>query len=292
MTRIIQSPLANVLNIRVDAIDMERAVRKFCKILRDERKGYVCVAGVHGIMEAQRSRALAEVYAQADLTIPDGMPLVWVGHAQGYRDMQRVTGPDFMLRIFHQSEYSGTTHYLYGGEAGVADQLREIMCRRFPGARIVGSRTPPFRDLNKSEERELIEEIRFLHPDVIWVGISCPKQELFMYKYLPLLDTKVMVGVGAAFDYHTGRIRDSSEWVKRAGLQWLHRLIQDPKRLWKRHLRNNPVFLFQITRQLLLERLHEYPKEPAPELVTADSELGFDDTSKPQEASGTRSAVA
>ena len=264
-----QYPAANVLNVRVDAIDMERALQRVEEMLKRQSKAYICVAGVHGIMEAQKCAALADVYANADMTIPDGMPLVWVGHAQGQTTMQRVTGPDFMLELFRRQSFATTTHYLYGGEAGVADRLREVLGRRFPQARILGVRTPPFRDLNPAEQREFLEEIRRLRPDVIWVGISCPKQEIFMRRYLPLLETKIMVGVGAAFDYHTGRIRDSADWVKRAGLQWLHRFIQDPKRLWKRYLLNNPPFVFRILCQLLLERLSG---TPAPRIATPRAE--------------------
>jgi len=264
-----QYPAANVLNVRVDAIDMERALQRVEEMLQRQNKAYICVAGVHGIMEAQKCAALADVYANADMTIPDGMPLVWVGHAQGQTTMQRVTGPDFMLELFRRQSFAATTHYLYGGEPGVADRLREVLGRRFPQARILGVRTPPFRDLDPAEQREFLEEIRRLRPDVIWVGISCPKQEIFMRRYLPLLETKIMVGVGAAFDYHTGRIRDSADWVKRAGLQWLHRFIQDPKRLWKRYLLNNPPFVFRILCQLLLERLSG---TPAPRVATPRAE--------------------
>ena len=256
-------PVANVLNVRVDAIHMDGAVRRVRQMLDKEQKGYICVAGVHGIMEAQASGNLASAYASADMTIPDGMPLVWVGHAQGHKDMQRVTGPDFMLELFTRPAFASTTHYLYGGEPGVVELLRDALLRRSPHARIIGIRTPPFRDLTPTEHAQLVDEIRQLRPDIIWVGISCPKQELFMRNYLPLLDTKVMIGVGAAFDYHTGRIRDSADWVKRSGLQWLHRLIQDPRRLWRRYLRTNPPFIFCILRQLLLERLHAALARPS-----------------------------
>ena len=257
--------MANVLGVEVDAIDMETAVRRMQYLVCANSKNYICVAGVHGVMEAQRSRDVACAYADAALTIPDGMPLVWVGHMQGHATMRRVTGPDFMLEIFRRKEFKRLTHFFYGGEIGVAQQLRAVMNRQFPNARIVGAETPPFRSLHADEEDRLIARIRMLRPDVIWVGISCPRQELFMRRYLPLLDTQVMVGVGAAFDYHTGRIRDSADWVKKAGLQWMHRLIQDPHRLWQRYLRNNPAFIWRIALQLLRERV--FPASaPAPDL--------------------------
>jgi len=251
---------ANVLGVDVDAIDMGRALLHIATSLQESRKGYVCVAGVHGIMEAQRYPRLAEVYSGSEMTIPDGMPLVWVGRAQGHQSMQRVTGPDLMLEIFRRKEFAGLTHYLYGGDEGVADDLRHKLTQQFPWVRIVGTCTPPYGDLSHAEQQQLIASIAELKPDIIWVGISCPKQELFMSRYLPMLDTRLMFGVGAAFDYHTGRIRDCSDWIKRAGLQWLHRLLQDLRRLWRRYLRNNPAFLFHIALQL--SGLRRYPPVP------------------------------
>jgi N-acetylglucosaminyldiphosphoundecaprenol N-acetyl-beta-D-mannosaminyltransferase len=292
MNPVKEFPTANVLNIRVDAIDMPRAVDRTRQMLRDERKAYICVAGVHGVMEAQRCPALARVYAGADLTIPDGMPLVWVGHAQGHRTMQRVTGPDFMVELFRRQEFANVKHYLYGGDDGVVEQLRDVLSRRFPHAHIVGTRTPPFRELSAAEERVLVAEIRSLKPDIIWVGVSCPKQELFMRRYLPLLDTKIMVGVGAAFDYHTGRIRDSADWMKRAGLQWLHRLLQDPKRLWKRYLRNNPPFICRIVWQLLLERLQRPAAQRQPAAAVLAPEKALRSNPEIQKESVRSSAVA
>jgi N-acetylglucosaminyldiphosphoundecaprenol N-acetyl-beta-D-mannosaminyltransferase len=253
-----QRPLAQVLGVDVDAIDMEGALAHITTALREGRKGYVCVAGVHGVMEAQRSPFVAQVYAGAEMTIPDGMPLVWVGRFQGHSSMQRVTGPDLMLEIFKRKEFSEVTHFLYGGVEGVADELRDRFTRQFPWVRIVGTCTPPFHELSSIEVQQLISRIDGLKPDIIWVGLGCPKQEQFMSKLSPILETKLMFGVGAAFDYHTGRIRDCADWIKRAGLQWLHRLLQDPRRLWRRYLRNNPAFICLIVLQII--GLRRYPK--------------------------------
>jgi N-acetylglucosaminyldiphosphoundecaprenol N-acetyl-beta-D-mannosaminyltransferase len=243
-------PYANVLGVQVEALDMERAVARVGDALSEHRKGYVCLIGVHGTMEAQRNPGLAAAYAGSMMTVPDGMPTVWVGHWQGHRCMQRVAGPDLMLEIFRRKEFAGYTHFLYGGKEGIAEELSASFKRRFPWAHIVGTCTPPFRELSHDEEEDLIATIRELKPDIIWVGISTPKQEQFMSRYLPRLETRLMFGVGAAFDFHTGRIQDCAEWIKRAGLQWLHRLMQDPRHLWRRYLRNNPAFLWRIALQL------------------------------------------
>ncbi len=251
-------PAAHVLGVDVDAIDMDEALGYVAALLQGSRKSYVCVAGVHGVMEAQRNPQLLEVYSGSEMTIPDGMPLAWVGRMQGHVAMQRVTGPDLMLEVFRRKEFAQATHFLYGGREGIAEELRDKLRKQFPWVKIVGTYTPPFRVLSEYEEEQFIATIAALKPDVIWVGISCPRQEIFMARYLPELETKLMFGVGAAFDYHTGRIRDCADWVKRAGLQWLHRLLQDPRRLWWRYLRNNPAFVWHIALQMLKAR--RYPR--------------------------------
>lgn len=246
-------PVADVLGISIDAVNMGAALDRVQALLNQRAKSYICVAGVHGVMEAQRDPALRQVYDGAAMTIPDGMPLVWVGWHQGHTTMQRVTGPDIMLEIFRRPQFAHLTHYFYGGQPGVAEQLSARFSRLFPRVHIVGTGTPPFRDLAPLELSELAAELRSSRPDILWVGTGCPRQELFMAACLPLLDTHMMIGVGAAFDFHTGRIRDCAPWIKSAGLQWLHRLLQDPRRLWKRYARNNPAFVYRIALQLLHE---------------------------------------
>ncbi len=240
---------ADVLGIDIDPTNMERALDHVRESLGGSRKGYVCVAGVHGVMEARRDHRLNPIYAGSEMTLPDGMPLVWIGRLQGHEAMRRVTGPDLMLEVFRREEFSHCRHFFYGGAPGIAEELKASLVSRFPWVSVVGTYTPPYCDLSADEESDLIARVSEVRPDIIWVGISTPRQELFMARYLARLDTKLMFGVGAAFDYHTGRIRDCDEWIKQVGMQWLHRLLQDPKRLWKRYLRNNPAFLWHITCQ-------------------------------------------
>jgi len=250
-------PRANVLGVGVHAIDMRRTLELFQNAVEERRKGYVCVTGVHGIMEAQRNPAFRSILNNSLLTAPDGMPTVWVGRWQGHSQMRRVFGPEMMLEVCAMSVAKGYTHFLYGGTDGVAEQLRAALLRRFPGLRIVGTYTPPFRPLNAAEKEDLRARVSSVSPDIFWVGLSTPKQEYFMAECLAQLDTRVMVGVGAAFDVHTGRIQDAPDWIKKAGLQWLHRLCQEPRRLWKRYLYNNPRFVLKMTSQLV--GLSKYP---------------------------------
>jgi N-acetylglucosaminyldiphosphoundecaprenol N-acetyl-beta-D-mannosaminyltransferase len=255
-------PKANVLSVAIDAINMEQALVRIEADLRLRRKGYVCLAGVHGVMECKRDPVLARIFGNAALTAPDGMPTVWVGRHQGHTHMERVAGPDLMLEVISREEFCGYSHFLCGGKEGVAEELRDQLIARYPDVKIVGTFSPPFGPMSPTQEEEFLTMINSVHPDIVWVGISTPKQERFMDRYLPLLDTTLMFAVGAAFDFHTGRISDCSDWIKRSGLQWLHRLLQDPKHLWKRYLRNIPPFLFYISLQLSGIRSYRVQRSP------------------------------
>lgn len=251
---------AEVLGVKLSAIDLSMALEMADRWIAAGKSGYICATGVHGVMEAQKDPRLLHILNHAVMNIPDGMPMTWVGRLQGLSQMDRVPGPDFMAAMCRLSADRGYRHFLYGGQPGVAELLRQALESRFPGLQIVGTFTPPFRDLNRAEEEELFAQVRASKPHILWIGLSTPKQERFMARYLEHLDVPLLVGVGAAFDYHTGRIRDCSPWIKRAGLQWLHRLLQDPRRLWKRYLRNNPAFVWNIALQML--KLRRYPHKP------------------------------
>jgi N-acetylglucosaminyldiphosphoundecaprenol N-acetyl-beta-D-mannosaminyltransferase len=248
----------NVLGIGVSAIDMGRAVYRSDQLLREGQRGYICVTGVHGIMEAQSDPELGRILNRSFLTTPDGMPTVWLGRLQGHPSMGRVYGPDYMLEMCRLSVERGYRHFLYGGNIGVARLLADNLRAQFAGIQIVGTYTPPFRNLNEAEEAELVAMVSESKPDIFWVGLSTPKQERFMARYIDRLDVKLMVGVGAAFDIHTGGIKDAPVWVKNSGLQWLHRLLQEPRRLWRRYLVNNPAFVVLTAKQLLGVKQHDF----------------------------------
>lgn len=247
----VQVPRANVLGVGVSAIDMDDAIRLSDSLIRSKGRGYVCVTGVHGVIESQSDQAFRTILNRSFMTTPDGMPLVWVGRLQGHSGMRRVYGPDYMLELCRFSVQREYRHFVYGGNPGVAARLAVELTRQFPGLHVVGSYTPPFRPLNATEDAELSALVAETKPDVFWVGLSTPKQERFMAQYSNKLDVRLMVGVGAAFDIHTGGIEDAPAWMKNLGLQWLHRLVQEPRRLWKRYLINNPKFIWNIGLQLL-----------------------------------------
>ena len=263
----ISNPRAKVLGVEVDAIDLPTAVRAVLDATSGEGKSYACLLGAHSIVESLRDPLLADAYRNAALKLPDGMPTVWFGRWQGFTQMDRVFGPDLMARVFEESQGTGQRHFLYGGLPGVAGDLAQRLLMKFPRAQIVGTYTPPFRKLTCSEEADLAAQIEDCRPDILWVGISSPKQDLFMREYSARLNVRVMVGVGAAFDFHSGRLKDSPNWVKRAGLQWFHRLLQEPRRLWRRYLRTNTLFLWLTVLAVL--RLRKFGSNP-PSVLSAD----------------------
>jgi N-acetylglucosaminyldiphosphoundecaprenol N-acetyl-beta-D-mannosaminyltransferase len=240
----------NVLGIGLSAINLDLALAAISEALEKKIKGYVCVTGVHGVMEAQHDENLRGILNRAFLNTPDGMPMVWAGRLRGHRDMDRVYGPDLMNLVCDHSRQKNWTHFFYGGADGVAQQLKRRLEEKFPGLTIVGTYTPPFRPLLAIEEAELIRTVAALKPDIIWVGLSTPKQEKFMAQYWQKLDATLMFGVGAAFDFHAGRVRQAPRWMQRSGLEWFFRLCCEPKRLWKRYLKNNPIFAWKIFWQL------------------------------------------
>jgi N-acetylglucosaminyldiphosphoundecaprenol N-acetyl-beta-D-mannosaminyltransferase len=257
----VEIPKFNVLGVAMSAMDLRVATDAVLEACAERRKGYVCVTGVHGVTEAQQDEEFRRILNGAFLNTCDGMPLVWVGRAKVGPQTKRVYGPDLMLEIMEATRDGKYSHYFYGGAPGVADALRAEMERRFPGVRIVGTHCPPFRPLTSEEDAALLAEVAAKQPDMIWVGLSTPKQERFMAAYLPRLAATVAFGVGAAFDFHTGRMREAPRWMMRAGLQWLHRLCSDPRRLWKRYAVIVPSFIGRIFLQLT--GLKKYPLTPA-----------------------------
>jgi N-acetylglucosaminyldiphosphoundecaprenol N-acetyl-beta-D-mannosaminyltransferase len=236
----------NVLGVAVSPINMGLALELIAQAIANKQKGYVCVTGVHGVSEAQNDPEFRQILNRAFLCTPDGMPLVWVGRWQGQKQMRRVYGPDLMLAVMSLSENTGWRHFFYGGADGTARMLQTKLLERFPALRIVGSYEPPFRPLNAGEKQKLQEEIRGARPDIMWVGLSTPKQERFMAQNLDQLDVTLMFGVGAAFDFLAGKVRQAPRWMQRCGLEWFFRLCCEPRRLWKRYFKNNPLFMARI----------------------------------------------
>jgi N-acetylglucosaminyldiphosphoundecaprenol N-acetyl-beta-D-mannosaminyltransferase len=244
-------PRVDVLGVGVSAITMDRALGTIDSWIARREQHYVCITGVHGVMESQRDERLREIHNRAGMVTPDGMPLVWLSRLNGVRDVERVYGPDLMAACCDRSQAHGYTHFFYGGGDGVPELLAERLRERFAGLRIVGSYSPPFRPMTPEEDEALVDRINQAAPDIVWVGLSTPKQERWMAEHVGRLRAPVMVGVGAAFDFHAGLKRQAPRWMQRSGLEWLFRLMTEPRRLWRRYLVNNPSFIWLLTRSLV-----------------------------------------
>lgn len=250
MSDVVAIPRANVLGVGISAINMDIALEQIEGWIARREQRYVCVATVHGVMECQRDPMLRQVFNNSGLTTPDGMPLVWLSRLSGFRQTRRVYGPDLMLALCRRSVERGYGHFLYGGAEGVAETLANRLGQRFPGLRFVGTYTPPFRPLTPAEDAEVVERINRAAPDIVWVGISAPKQDRWMAEHVGRLTAPVLIGVGAAFDFHSGRKRQAPRWMQGAGLEWLFRLSQEPRRLWRRYLVYNPMFVGLVLLQM------------------------------------------
>lgn len=240
-------PRYNVLGVGVSALTLA-AARDLVISVRGQRVTpghYICVTTVHGIGEARTDPTFRQILNASWLTTADGMPLVWLGPP----GVERVYGPDLLLAVCDAGRQVGLTHYFYGGNSGVAKELKSKLIARFPGLAVVGTFTPPFRPLDACETAALRADVARTRPDVLWVGLGTPKQERFMAEFAPTLDAGVLIGVGAAFDFHSGRVRQAPHWMQRNGLEWVFRLCTEPRRLGPRYLKTNPLFVLRLLAQ-------------------------------------------
>lgn len=252
-------PRYNVLGVGVSALTLARATELVVGVRGRRQAGYICHTTVHGISEARHDPAFRRVLNGSWLTTPDGMPLVWLAHRLGQREVTRVYGPDLLLAVCDAGRAVGLRHFFYGGAPGVADELARRLGERFPGLAVAGTWSPPYRPLTTEEFAALQARIAAAQVDVVWVGLGTPKQDRFMAESWQRLDAGVLIGVGAAFDFHSGRLRQAPRWMQRSGLEWLFRLFQEPRRLAVRYLVYNPLFVARALAQL--SGLKRYPLE-------------------------------
>jgi N-acetylglucosaminyldiphosphoundecaprenol N-acetyl-beta-D-mannosaminyltransferase len=241
----------NILGVKVSAINLLIAQENIKKWIETGTKRYVCVTGVHGIMESQRDSRLQDIHNQAGMVTPDGVPLVWLSLLARQPKVSRVYGPDLMSQVFEMSVKSGWRHFLYGTTPDTLAILISRLNDRFPGVNIVGSHSPPFRPLTSQEDDDEVAMINASKADIVWVGLGTPKQEHWMATHRARINTPVMVGVGAAFNMHAGLLPQAPRILQVAGLEWAFRLAVEPMRLAPRYLKNNPMFLISIARQAI-----------------------------------------
>ena len=242
-------PSAKILDIRVHALTMKLTIEIMASWIAEQNPHYVCVTPAHAIMDYRRDPSLLQIANQSGLTTPDGMGVVWLLRKMGHPQVERVYGPDLLLAACEFGLSLGWRHFFYGGAPHVAEELAERLQARFPDLQTVGTYTPPFRALTPQEDAAVIQMIRTAAPDIVWVGLSSPKQERWMATHIDQLDVPVLVGIGAAFDFHSGRKPQAPKWMQRSGLEWLFRLLSEPKRLWRRYA-EYPYFAWLVAQQI------------------------------------------
>lgn len=237
----------------MDAVQIPGVIRQIQKwIAQRHACRYIAVTGMHGITEAQHHASFKRVLNTADLVVPDGMPLVWIGRLRGHSLRRRVYGPELMFRFCAETAATHRyRHFLYGGDTGVTEDLEDVFRTRCPGVTIVGSYSPPFRELTPKEDADIVEMINSAKPDVLWVGLSTPKQEKWMHEHRDRLRVPVLVGVGAAFDFISERKKQAPRWMQEHGLEWMFRLRQEPRRLWRRYILGGAEFVMLVALELL-----------------------------------------
>lgn len=239
-----------ILNVGISAIDLAAARILIEKAVLRREKIYICVCPVSTIMECKRDEKALMSVNSASLVTPDGMPTVWLGKMMGYPSVKRVYGPELMENICDISRNKAYKNYFYGSSAGVLDKLRENLSKRYPGLIISGMYSPPFRQLTREEDDRIVNDINDRNPDIIWVGLGSPKQDIWMHEHRKSINAPVMVGVGAAFDFLAGTKPQAPRWIRNSGFEWLFRLATEPRRLWRRYLIDNTRFVYYLVKEL------------------------------------------
>jgi N-acetylglucosaminyldiphosphoundecaprenol N-acetyl-beta-D-mannosaminyltransferase len=248
----------NILGVGVSAVNMNAALDQIGGWIERREPNYVIAVPAHCIIECLRNEKLRRTYNRAGMVTPDGKPIAWICKLMGHHQVEQVRGSDLMLEVCKRSVDRGYRHFLYGGwPPDVVQQLAVKLSERFPGIQIVGTYAPPFGPVTAEEDDRIVENINASHPDIVWVGLGVAKEEFWAASHLGRVVAPVLIGVGAAFDFHSGRKPEAPRWMIRAGLEWFFRVLTEPRRLGPRYLRDNPVFIWNILRQAL-------GKEPPP----------------------------
>src|SRR3989338_8715527 len=240
-----------VLDVKIAAVNPLVACDRIRNWVKERKKIYVCAAPVSTLVQCQENEAYRQIINAAGMVTPDGMPLVWIGKWRKNKIIERTYGPDLMLALCDLGQSEGYRHYFYGGDSLTNVRLLEKLRSRFPGIRIAGSVSPPFKAVGEMEGDSVIAQINAANPDILWVGLGSPKQDYWMSIHRERLDVPVMVGVGAAFDFIAGTKLQAPPWVRRIGLEWLFRFCCEPQRMWKRYLIGNTKFIYYLIRDLV-----------------------------------------
>lgn len=245
--------LSSVIGTPIDALSWQQALARLSSWASSRQSRYVCICNVHSVVTARQDEAFATVIREADMATPDGAPVAWLMRRLGVANQERINGPDLMWRYCAEAAKRNESIYLYGGQQSTLDALQKKLSEHFPGLTVAGAYSPPYRSLTAEEDLAVVDTINASGAGTVWVGLGCPKQEKWMAEHRGRIRA-VMVGVGAAFDYHAGTIQRAPLWMQKNGLEWLHRLASEPRRLWKRYFVTNSLFMYLATIQLLKHR--------------------------------------
>jgi N-acetylglucosaminyldiphosphoundecaprenol N-acetyl-beta-D-mannosaminyltransferase len=243
----------DIAGVRVDAVNMGQALHRIEKLIQARDRAYVCLAAVHSVLACHEDKGLRQVFNASAMTLPDGMPLVWLGRKRGFPGVGRVYGPDLMLELCAYGVSRGYGHFFFGGQSDVPSKLAEALSSKLRGLKVSGTFSPPFREVSEVEDRAIIQMINESGADILWIGLGTGKQEKWMAEHHGSVSVPVMIGVGAAFDFLSGRKPQAPAWMRPIGLEWLFRLLTEPRRLWRRYAQY-PLFLVLLTRDFLNRR--------------------------------------
>lgn len=235
----------NILGVDVAVTNMQRTTNYIIKNAGKLRGQYITLTNVHTTVTAHEDEEYRNIQNEAFLALPDGKPIALALRLKGHKKARQVAGPDLMNKIWQMTENTNLTHYFYGGSQETIDKLREVLNEKYPNLKIAGMESPPFRPLLEEEDKEAIERINSANADFVWVGLGAPKQEIWMYNHKDKVNA-LMLGVGAAFDFHAGTVKRAPKWMQKCYLEWFYRLLQDPKRLWKRYVVTNTKFIYYM----------------------------------------------
>jgi N-acetylglucosaminyldiphosphoundecaprenol N-acetyl-beta-D-mannosaminyltransferase len=257
-----------IFGVEISAINMDDAIAAIEQWIEQRTPHYVCIRDAHGVIASRKDSRLCEIHKQAGLVTPDGMPLVWLSRWLGATRVERVYGPDLMRAISARSPTHGYRHFYFGGAPGIADRLAASLAAANPGLNVVGTLCPPFRAFTPEEDADMVARINSTAPDIVWVGLSTPKQEYWMASHIHQINASVLIGVGAAFDFLAGTKRQAPTWMQRNGLEWLFRLCTEPRRLWRRYLHIVPRFLILAIGEIVRRALRFQRPPPRGELCS------------------------
>ena len=258
----IRDDRVDILGVGVSPINLDDAIATIERWISEGSRNYVCITGVHGVMESRRDQRLRCIHNDAGMVTPDGMPLVWFSRFCGKSRTDRACGTDLMRKMTVVSSQRGYRQFYYGGAEGVADKLKQALITAHPKLDVAGTLCPPFRELTPEEDRAVVAAINAARPDIVWVGLSTPKQEFWMANHLGRIEVPVMVGVGAAFDFLAGTKRQAPRWIQRNGLEWLFRLCSEPRRLWRRYAYSVPGFIILAVGDLARRAIRRSEQAP------------------------------